>query len=184
MAKINKEEYLNDLLNQIDVQISFGESLREAEQSSLLFKENENKWNALECIQHMNQSMQVYTDQLAHIVLQSEAEDTVKIGWKGNFFAEGSRPKGEEISYKMKTMKALEPNKASSESIDNYISLLELIKTFITQNKDRSWTKGRVKTALGPLVKLNIAEAINFVLAHNDRHILQAKKAMPVNIKI
>ena len=184
MAKINKKEYINDLLTQIDVQISFGESLKEVDQSSLLYKENENKWNALECMQHMNQSMQVYTDQLAHIVLQNGVEDTIKIGWKGNFFAEGSRPKGEEISYKMKTMKALEPNNAGDESIDIYISLLGLIKSFITQNRDRSWTKGRVKTALGPLVKLNIAEAINFVLAHNERHILQAKKAMPVNIKI
>lgn len=178
MAKINKKEYINDLLKQIDVQISFGESLREADPSSLKFRENEKKWNALECIQHMNQSMQIYTDQLVEKKLDTAEEETVKIGWKGNFFAEGSRPKGEEISYKMKTMKALEPISADIKSISKFISLLELIKMFIAENRDGNWTKGRVKTALGPLVKLNIAEAINFVLAHNERHILQAKKAM------
>lgn len=178
MANYIKENFINRQIQLIDNQLEFAMQLLNIPLEQLIYKEQHEKWNALECIEHMNKSMNIYLKQFAGLALKAKDEEFIKIGLKGNFFAEGMRPKGEKISYKIKTMKYLEPDINGIETVYTFIEMLNAMKSFMLKNKDNSWNKGKVKTALGPLVKLNIGEAINFVLAHNERHVQQAKNSL------
>lgn len=178
MAKLNKEEFINTMLQKISNQINFVEDLSNKPDEELNSKPTPKAWNALECVDHMNRLLLLYTNQLLPMELDHDFEDTVSIGMKGRFFAEGMRPKGEKISYKMSTAKVFTPSKTNKQSLDDFKRTLESAQKFLEVNRNKKWKGKKVTSALGPLVKFNIAEAFNFLLAHNERHILQAQRAM------
>ncbi|MEQ8927261.1 MAG: DinB family protein [Fulvivirga sp.] len=179
MATFNKQEFIDSMLNKIDEQKTFINKINKQPQENLTKKADEKSWNALECVDHMNKAMSLYTDQMKPLKLIEGVEEEVKIGWKGKFFAEGMRPKGEKISYKMPTTKIFIPaSKTADETLNSFLQTLEWSKEFLESNRSKEWKGKKVTSALGPLVKFNLAEAFNFLLAHNERHILQAQKAM------
>ena len=110
MARFNKSEFIENQKALIEEQKAFALSLKGIDNDVLLKRPNTKAWNTLECLNHMAKSMEVYGNQLKNLHLNGESEKQVKIGIKGNFFAEGMRPKGEKVSYKMKTMKKLRPS--------------------------------------------------------------------------
>ena len=179
MARFNKQEFIKQQKQLIEEQMAFARSLHSIDIHTLEKRPNSKAWNTLECLDHMAKSMSVYGNQLKQLNLNGNSEVKISIGLKGRFFAEGMRPKGEKISYKMKTMKNLEPQEGEvSLNIQSFIDELSVFDQFIDQNINSNWNGVKITSAVGPLVKFNIAESINFLLAHNSRHILQAKKAM------
>ncbi|HNP18380.1 MAG TPA: DinB family protein [Fulvivirga sp.] len=185
MAQLNKVDFSNDLQKQLKAQVQLASSLKELELDVLNKKEAPKKWSVLECFDHMILSTMVYTDQLDKLSLDPGLEVYVKIGWKGNFFAEGMRPKDEVISYKMKTFKRLNPkSNLSLNTIDEFIMLCNKLSSFITDHQNNRWANVKVVSALGPILKLNLSEALNFVIAHNERHLLQAKHAIHANMDV
>ncbi len=179
MARLNKVEFCNELQNQLNAQIQLANSFKELGLDVLNNKESLKKWSVLECFDHINLSTLVYTDQLEKTSLDSGSEEFIKIGWKGNFFAEGMRPKDEVISYKMKTFKRLNPkSNLTLDAIEEFLRLSNKLSTFISDHQNDKWNNIKVVSALGPVLKFNLGEALNFVIAHNERHLLQAKNAL------
>ncbi|QSE98286.1 DinB family protein [Fulvivirga lutea] len=179
MAQFNKQEFIDSTLKKIADQKAFVKELSQSPIEEITKKASEKEWSALECVDHMNKAMSLYTEQMKELNLESGEEEIVKIGLKGNFFAEGMRPKGEKISYKMPTTKIFVPEKNDATIIlENFLKTLDWSENFLLKNRQNKWHKVKVTSALGPLVKFNLAEAFNFLLAHNERHILQARKAM------
>jgi hypothetical protein len=181
MARINKSFFIESIQNQIEQQKGFASVLLNSTEQNLNKKLNVSSWSILECIEHMNLSMQIYTDQFKNVDLKNNDENEIKISWLGNYFAEGMRPKNDSIPNKIKTMKKLAPSSnLNHECIFSFISRLEFIEHFMNSNSTRNFNKTKVNTAIGSLVKLNIGEALNFVLAHNERHIWQVNKILTV----
>lgn len=181
MAKFNKQQLIQELEKQIQLQLDFAQELTSVNEDQVLRKPTSNSWNAIECLEHMSKSMQVYTHQLDSLELHEGEELEVAIGWLGRYFTNGTRPKNGKITNKIKTMKSLKPQQSNAiQSINEFRNQLENIKHFLVGNKNNLWKSAKVKSALGAVLKFNIAEALSFVLAHNERHILQAQKAMEI----
>ncbi len=177
MAQQLKPQFLKEMLLQIENEIATAEKYQAFEMADLNSRPRNSAWSILECFEHMNLSMEIYIKQFKSLNWKSGNDSNVKIGWKGNFFAEGMRPKNDSISYKMKTAKKLTPgSNLSKESIAHFIASLNWMHDFINQNENKNWSDTKVETALGALVKLNIAESLNFILAHNERHLWQIDK--------
>jgi macrodomain Ter protein organizer (MatP/YcbG family) len=181
MAKLNKLDFIQNLLRLLEGQRDFGYLMNKLDEGALNTKPNAKSWSILECIEHMNLSMLIYIDQFKELQLSNIPESTIRVGWKGTFFAEGMRPKENAISYKMKTAKKLTPaSKLSSHNISSFLNNIQTLVSFIETNKAMNWNTKKVKTAIGSLVKLNVGEALNFVIAHNERHIWQAQNVITV----
>lgn len=179
MAKISQQEFLSSLEDEISRQLEFAKNLEDYAVETLNQKVDAKSWSVLECLEHMNLSMLVYLDQFKVINNFKPSDGLVKFGIKGKFFAEGMRPKNDKISYKMKTFKKLTPSShLGHQVIENFINYSKWVLDFIKAHKSHDLNRLRVKTALGPLVKLNVAEALSFVIAHNERHIWQASNVL------
>ncbi|MEQ8243602.1 DinB family protein [Fulvivirga sp.] len=179
MAKISQQEFLTSLEEEVSRQLDFAKSLEQHDSETLNQKVDAKSWSVLECFEHMNLSMVVYLDQLKTMNNFKPSNGLIKFGIKGKFFSEGMRPKNDKIAYKMKTFKKLTPaSHLDKQVIKSFLNHSKWVLDFIKAHKAHDINSIKVKTALGPLVKLNVAEALSFVIAHNERHVWQINNVL------
>ncbi len=165
--------------DEVNRQVAFAKGFEQYSDETLNQKVDAKSWSVLECFEHMNLSMLVYLNQLKKINNYRPSNGLIKFGIKGKFFADGVRPKNDSISYKMKTFKKLTPSSGLGRSVINdFIKHSNWFSQFINEHKSDDLNSIKVKTALGPLVKLNVAEALCFIIAHNERHVWQINNVL------
>ena len=160
-----------------------------ASEEQLNHKPEPNKWSALECFAHLNHTNKYYLDGLNKALsasLVKPVEKPYKAGVFGAFMINGLKPKEGAIRFKMKTFNSVKPIterhpgsilKASAVFAD----FLEDLKSFDTvglQLKETDGQKVRVKSLIGNALRFRGIDALLFLMAHNERHILQAERAM------
>ena len=145
-------------------------------------------WSISQNIEHLNLTHTHYLKQLQ--ALESKVKDhdidpPFYHSLKGRFFIRGMAPKdGGVIPYKMATAKSLRPLAEREPGaivlqrvvFEDFMRDLSEFKRLISCFEKVDIKKQRIPTLLGPLVKLSVGDALAFLIAHMDRHILQAQK--------
>jgi len=147
-------------------------------------KPNTKKWNALECVEHLNLSNSLYLGNLEK-AMQSPAKkrrDSYSPGFFGAMMRRNMLPKQDgTMPSQMKTFKNLEPRNfpttASLASLHTFVDQQYRMLAWMEQAKDLDLDKNRVVSAIGPILKFKLGDCFQFLVAHNIRHLVQAQKA-------
>ncbi len=190
MSHVNKSEFLVILKSEINEAKDFATELIELDAEALNHRLTDEKWSVLECFQHMNLSTEVYLDQYLMILPKQKPEkemSSVKLGWVANWLIKSMKPKDEEIRYKMKTFSKLNPKSELGKSaLERFIYISNQLLEIVESAKKLNLNAFKVTSAIGPMLKLRFGESLAFVVAHNARHVLQAKntleKASSINV--
>ncbi len=141
------------------------------------------QWSPIECLSHLNQSMGLYVPRLeaAERNLRNSADGRYVSGWLGAYSAKSMKPDAQgQIRKRMKTLKVFEvPSEAQRlphRVLDCHFALLTSLESLVNRSQGKALGSVRVKTAL-PIVRLRYGDVIEFMIAHNERHVLQARKA-------
>lgn len=187
MARINispesQQQRLHHLRNEVS------EILRRSPQL-LLTSPAPGKWSAAEVLDHMIQGHAAYREKLDGALSQLRQTDPwehLRARRLPNMLFKGFTPKEGRIRYKMKTMKVFEPKMLLAAQEGN--GLPELARAFFASldhleelaRKSKTLDVARVKfpSAIGPLVRFNVSEAVEFILRHNERHLLQIRQTL------
>jgi hypothetical protein len=141
------------------------------------------KWSAAQCLEHLNSYGRFYLPAIEHAISAARSQGQVAAasfttGWLGNYFTNTMKP-----SANMKKMKApkehipmveLDAVKVVSEFIDQQEKLLQLLDA--ASHVDLN--KARVPISIAKFIRLKLGDVLLFVVAHNQRHIVQAGKAI------
>lgn len=145
------------------------------------------KWSIAECFQHLNLTMDVYVTQMLEVVEKKDqfppAENEFKLSFMGRMGVKAMQPKeGEKISYKMRTFKVLNPeaSKVEGNPLDTFLEYQEGLLHIVASLEQMSLKKPKITTVVGPVFKMPIGDALHFMIAHNQRHILQAQKVLQI----
>jgi len=189
-------------LPQINVQIreEFLRQIKEVEQNfyyldkqQLNQKPHANAWNAVECIEHLNNTLYLYIKiaesnirKNSHKKFQKDA--TFKPGWIARFLINEVEPKSNlKLKKKHKAPKSAQP----ISSLENvrlneqkvFQDFNEAIKKLLEINDkatELNYNRISVGTVIGSWARININEMMLYMQAHNRRHILQALRASSV----
>lgn len=181
-----------------DEQLAKIEELRKRVQESFYFLEAEELnmrpasggWSILQCIEHINLTNHLYLKTFAQAVERStdftHADDPYKMGMWGKLMTKAMKPKGNRIKWKMKTFPSLQPLNVKDPKarlvehvvFEKFNEDMDALVKLIPEIQKLPWKKTRIQTALGKSVKIRIGDAIAFILAHTERHILQAQKIL------
>ncbi|WGH76562.1 DinB family protein [Tenacibaculum tangerinum] len=171
---------LEELKRYVNSHIQFVASLNEFSEIDLQKKEDEKSWSVIECLEHLNRYADFYNRELTKQLERSKLPKSVmfKPGYFGNKFALQMLPK--EGMKTMNTFKSKNPihskldaQKVMADFLDNQFELLRLLE--VAEEKDLT----KIKTAITlPFLKFRIGDTFRFVIFHNERHIVQAKKAL------
>ncbi len=185
---MKQSEYLSDLRHK-------AREIRNDAQKSFYFLEAEDlrrrpapdKWSIIEVFAHINIVQACYITNLSmalDMAEDNEGDDTY-LSWLGKKFINGLTPQEGVIKWKVKTLKIADPIHRAKKGIvinenivfKDFINDIEELEDLIIKAYDKDLTSIRVPTVL-PFLKINIADALGFCLAHTERHVLQARNIL------
>ncbi len=144
-------------------------------------KASVSSWSALECIEHLNFYGVFYLPEIdkriknsPHKVHRSEFLSS----WLGNYFAKAMLPK--EKLNEMKTFKSMNPSGStlSVDVLDTFIQQQEQMCQLLENAKKVDLNKTKTAISISKFIKLRLGDTFRVVIYHNQRHVLQALRAI------
>lgn len=136
-------------------------------------------WSIAQCLWHLNSYGMYYLPLIKKSLQVAPDKQTslkFKPGLLGNYFTRMMEPKAD-----IKKMKA--PTSHTPSKIENpypvvadFIKQQENLLTYIRLAKNKNLQNSNIPTSILRLIKLNTGDALRFVITHNERHIIQAKR--------
>ncbi|MCH2198049.1 MAG: hypothetical protein MK081_04655 [Flavobacteriales bacterium] len=192
-ARITPEGLLKQINN---MKLRFGK-IKALDPETLLKKDDEKTWSAAEVVEHMYMGYRLYKPKfekaLASIPEASEKWDHIEARGMANWAINGLAPQtGNKIKYKMKTSKVFQPVRlpmnADQETMNNvfddFVAGLDFMADVTRDIRTREVKAHRFNSAIGPIVRFNVAEGLQFILHHNERHMIQIDKILGIDTSV
>jgi hypothetical protein len=147
----------------------------------LLKRPAKGKWSAIECLHHVNLANRSYLKQFEQALENDRyrpAQTEYKPGLLGAMFTRMMRPdRKNRIRWKMKTMSEMTPQDKDLDVkiiLEEFRAQHEQLIDIIHRARDINISKPRIVTALGSTWKFKFGDALSFIIAHSERHMVQA----------
>lgn len=178
--RIRSRALLEDLSERTRKMIREAEGLQKYSLSRLNHRETDKKWSALECIAHLNRYGYFYLPEIERRIRESgyAPEKLFKSRFLGNFFAESMLPK--KNFKKMKTFRDKDPmgSRVDKEEIAIFLEqqheLLDLLKAAGAVSLNKTLTR----ISISRWIHLKLGDTFRILVYHNERHLMQAQKAL------
>ncbi|SHJ35210.1 DinB superfamily protein [Hymenobacter daecheongensis DSM 21074] len=147
------------------------------EAALLNVKPSPTSWSILECLEHLNRYARYYLPQLAKALAQpaGPAPTDFSHSWLGRKSIEAVRPENQK---KQKTLARMNPNQSqlSPATIAEFLAHQQQLLALLAQAKTTDLSRKAIPVEFFRLLKLSIGDALEFVVAHQERHVLQAER--------
>jgi hypothetical protein len=146
----------------------------------------QHKWSAIQCLEHLNTYSRHYMPQLAKAIQKGQQQQqapaaTFKSGWLGNWFTGIMQPKPDgSLPMRMQSPKSARPQPAPDVAMvmSTFITDQQQLVLLLQQARTVNLARQRVPTTLGTWLKLSLGDTFRFFIAHEERHVLQALRAV------
>jgi hypothetical protein len=180
MKKLLQEEFLSQTERQLEEQLKLVISVfQNLPEDTLLKPAANNGWSIAECLAHLNSYAEFHEPRITKALEGAstiEAPAIFKHSFLGRYFITSMDP--DLSKKKFKAMKKHKPVKVMNPDIvvSAFIQHLENMLGLLTKAKRKNLRKTSVSTSISPLLKINLGDAMTFLLTHNRRHLEQAKR--------
>ena len=183
MKKYKSQELIDQLQTDIKQIIAAAEHLQTADSVKLSYPPAEGKWSVAQALEHVNAYNRYYLPiiekEMVHI--PKEVNAWFVPGFFGNYFTNMMMPKNVfEVKNKMKAFKSYSPDRGVNvetvfkEFIQHQNKFLQLLETARKRNLDSI----RIPISISRLIRLKLGDTFRFLVAHEQRHMIQARNAL------
>lgn len=177
---ILSNDLINELIDLTHEHLAFAEGLLLKTDAELNKRLSDESWSVLECLEHLNLYGSFYLPEIKNRIEKSSTKATseFKSGWLGNYFAQSMLPK--EKLNKMKAFKSMNPihNSLSKTTVMVFIDQQKQLLDLLNAAKLVNLNKVKTSISITTLIKLKLGDTFRFLIYHNKRHIVQAKKVL------
>jgi hypothetical protein len=183
MKKFKSEELIDQLEADVKQIISAAEHLQTADPVKLNYCPEDGKWSAAQVLEHLNSYSRHYLPLIEKSVVHISRDTSAWFvpGFWGNYFTKMMMPKNVyEISNKMKTSRSFTPTKGMNvdavfkEFFQHQNKLLQLLEIARRRNMNTI----HIPITISKLVRLKLGDMFRFMVAHEQRHMIQARNAI------
>jgi hypothetical protein len=172
MKRISNNELIEALETRVEKHIKQAVSVfQNLNEEVLLRPSASGGWSIAQCLWHLNSYGHYYLPALKKGLSAAEncaTEQHFESGWLGNYFTQLMEPKAG-----MKKMGAFKNQHSEvAEFIRQQETLLQLLRTARHKNLNHV----RIPVSIMPWVKLKAGDVLQFLIAHNERHLQQAMR--------
>jgi len=183
MKKFKADELIDKLQNDVKQMIAAAEHLLQADAVKLTYTPEEGSWSVVQCLEHLNAYNRYYLPQIdksvAHI--SKDLNAWFIPGFWGDRFTKMMAPTNvHEIKKKMKAPKGYRPDKSLNvdavfkEFFEHQNKLLRLLDI----SRKRNLNSIYIPITISRLIKLKLGDTFRFLVAHEQRHMIQARNAL------
>ena len=181
--KLDSTELINELSQLTIANKAKAEELLKYTEEELNKKASEQSWSALECIEHLNRYGDFYIPEISMKMEKSESKSqksnaVFKSNWLGNYFSNSMKYK--EKLNTMKTFSSMNPSGSSlkKSTLEKFISQQVDTIELLNRAKNINLTKTKTGITISQWIKLRLGDTFRVVIYHNERHLIQAEKAV------
>ena len=188
---MNQSAFIDHMLSQVgQLKADLESWFYYADAEELNHKPGPTSWSALECLEHLTLSNTFYLRQMQKRVNNPQAPKghlTKGPGLLGQLLRDATAPDGSlRIKFKMKTFISATPRTELDPQavllprvvLENYLDDLQQLKNVLEECRGLNLKRIKISSFLGRWFPLSLANALPFLIAHNQRHLLQAKRAL------
>ena len=146
-------------------------------------------WSILQIVDHLNIVYGIYRPRMQELLdtlpRTYEPQGCFYPGWLARLSITSQRPtEQDERKWKMKTLGRFEPTDPAATEIDAAAAFRTLFADLahlagaIKAARYREIRRRKLVSGLGPVVKFYLPEAFEFLLAHLERHAVQARETL------
>jgi hypothetical protein len=177
---IESEKLIQDLIERTRININHAEKFNILSTEELNWRVAQDKWSILECLEHLNLYGDFYIPEIENRIEHSKnaPQERFRSGFLGNYFAKSMLPK--KNLNKMKTFKNKNPigSKLDKTTIKRFLLQQEQLLNLLEKSRTIDLNKTKTAISISKWIKLKLGDTFRFIIYHNDRHILQANKAL------
>jgi len=143
-------------------------------------------WSALACIEHLNIALHQTVSEIDKAIAKSIAKghppsEVYSPGFIGQRFARFLAPRDGKVKRRIRTFKKFKPQIIPGKEeviLNGFREHMQHLEAQIQASTTTSLEKCRVVSLFGPVLKFKLGDCFPITLAHNERHIYQARKAL------
>lgn len=181
MKEVDQTIFLDLLETQAERQLTeVIEVFQNLSKDQLLYVANEGDWSIAACMAHVNSYADYYYPRIEKVMQHPTNArmqySTFNHSWIGAYFIRIM-----DVDRSKKKFKAIKQHQPQVDAdphaiVATCIAHLERLLVLINEARTKDIRKLRVTASLSAFVKLNVGDALQFLLVHNKRHLLQARR--------
>jgi hypothetical protein len=181
--------HTSQLINQLQSDVHTISAIAHQDFSSLTDKQLCQKpapeqWSIAQCLEHLNSYGFYYIPKIDEALQRGirtnlPAQERFASSWLGNYFATSMKPGADgTISLKMKAFKNHTPSGELNAQavIQEFIKQQHQINQLLALSIRTDMGKLRIPISITSWIKLSVGDTFRFLIAHEQRHIVQAQR--------
>lgn len=183
MKKFKSDELIDKLQNDLKQIVAAAEHLRQTDAVKLTYSPEEGGWTVVQCLEHLNAYNRYYLPQIdkatAHI--SKDLNAWFIPGFWGDRFTKMMLPTNVyEVKKKMKTSKNYQPDKSLNVDVvfKEFFDHQNKLSRLLDISRKRNLNSIYIPITISKLIKLKLGDTFRFLIAHEQRHLIQARNAL------
>lgn len=149
-------------------------------------KPKPDQWSVLEVIEHLSLVYDKYLTNFKNAIdsapdLKNGESTNVQRTLMGRLSIYSMKPKGQKRRFKMKTFDFFRPvhtPDTTNSIINDYLERKEQFNELIRNARLKNLKNVKIPTALGDRMRFYVPECFEFILAHEERHMVQIQQLL------
>ena len=176
--KLDQNLLIEELLSSTKETLHLVEQFKSLSLDKLNYKTSPQTWSILECIEHLNLYGKFYLPEIESQLLKANRinkKEIFKSGFWGDYFISLIKTSNTK---KFKAVKAMDSTGArlSVATLDQFIKQQEVLVSLLNKSRNVNLNKTKTAISLTKLLRLRLGDTLRFLVYHNERHVLQAKR--------
>lgn len=171
------DSVISSFENEVEAGIQFAVSvLQNLSEDVLLKPAATGGWSIAHCIEHLNSYGRFYLPQIRNALDRNNLSgDFFSSSRLGAYFTKMMEP---QSGKKYKAFKGHVPtgNLNAHEVISEFIKQQETMLQLLELSRKHDLNRVKIPLSIAPFVRLRLGDVYGFIIAHNNRHIDQAKR--------
>lgn len=185
MAKFKTEELLNSLTEDVQKIKDAAQFFSTADKNKLVYCTEKGRWSVVQVLEHLNAYNRLYLPvierELSIITYTDSDAIWFNSGYWGEKFTKMMKPSNVfEVKNKMKTQKMMSfPNSLNVDTVlAEFLAGQDKLLQLLERAKGKDLEKIHIPISLTKLIKLRLGDTFRFLIAHEQRHMIQARNTL------
>jgi DinB superfamily len=184
MAVFNKHGLITELLDRTELIKASTQPFLRLTNDALHQSPGPGKWNIVQIFGHLNITHDIYIRRiLSRITMAPDViSDSYRSSWLGDMIYEKIMPRSDGSVFKLKALKsqtAVPETGDGKEVLESFLRKCDAIDDILRHAYTKDLQRIRIPFSFTRLLSLRLGDNLRYLIAHSERHLLQAQKAMP-----
>lgn len=179
-----KELFLDRISNEVELHLQEAiAQFQNLQEHELLQAASNGGWSIAQCLAHLNSYGHYYLPLIKKAIdnaPQYNKAATDKHGWLGTYFTKMMRTDATQKKYKAFKGHIPPVHLNAHAEIAEFINQNEQLLSFLKQAKNVDTNAIKINISISKWIKINLNDLFDFIVAHNNRHLIQAKRNIEI----